>query len=315
MVYCSDCGTEAADSQSYCQSCGSSLSVDGGGPPSDGNSASTIQQQRKTDSLDDAELKERLQSMDEYEFEYFIGDLWEKVGWRTEVSQASADAGIDVIAEKDKPYHQKKVIQAKRYGENTTVGGPDIQQYASLKRQVPNTDSVVIVTTSSFTSSAKSRADELNVKLVDGDGLVDMVRQYDAGSLVDQYTDLSTSTEQNTQSEPTPSGYVPTTEDSVAETSTKPKTEPLVTGFAGFNKWHYVAAVAVLLTYAMADVSDGALLIFYFLGIITLYLDIRYVRKATDYSPRAWPYLLGMVFALAIIVVPAYLINRFRYTN
>lgn len=135
-------------------------------------------------------LKHRLREIDPYQFEHFVADLWKQMGWDTTVSQAASDAGIDVLAEKSTPYPQKKVIQAKRYGSDTTVGGPAIQQYASLRHQVPDADSVIVVTTSRFTSAAKERAQELNVKLVDGDGLVEMIDDLEARDLVAEYLDI-----------------------------------------------------------------------------------------------------------------------------
>lgn len=52
--------------------------------------------------------------MDDYDFEHFITDLWEEMGWQCKVSQASVDAGIDVVATKQTPYPQKKLIQGHR---------------------------------------------------------------------------------------------------------------------------------------------------------------------------------------------------------
>jgi restriction system protein len=132
-------------------------------------------------------VKNRLQQMDDYDFEHFVGDLWEQMGWNCEVSQASVDAGIDVVATKSNPYPQKELIQAKRYGPNTTVGGPAIQQYASLEQQESGVDSVVVVTTNSFTRAAEKRAEELNVKLIDGDNLVSMVDELRAENIMERY--------------------------------------------------------------------------------------------------------------------------------
>lgn len=134
-----------------------------------------------------AQLKARLQSMDDYAFEKFVADLWKKRGFSTQVSQEAVDAGIDVVATKQTPYPQKELIQAKRYSEGNKVGGPEIQQYASLKRQGENVDSVVVVTTSSFSRHAKERADDLNVKLVDGDQLVRLAIQLNATDLLSEY--------------------------------------------------------------------------------------------------------------------------------
>lgn len=143
----------------------------------------------KAESLSPGEIQSELQNIDPYEFEQFVADLWENLGWQTEVRQASGDAGVDVIATKDHPYPQKSVIQAKRYSDSTKVGGPEIQQYASLRQQVANVDTVIIVTTSSFTSGAKSRADDLNVKLINGRKIVDMLENSDVYEIVDEYID------------------------------------------------------------------------------------------------------------------------------
>lgn len=157
------------------------------------------------------QVKAQLQSMGDYAFEHFVADLWAERGYSTEVSQEAIDAGIDVVATKQAPYPQKELIQAKRYKAGNTVGGPDVQQYASLKHQGENVDSVVVVTTSSFTRHARERADDLNVKLVDGDQLVQMVQELDATHLLAQHGVAveSESTETQRQHQPEIAGDVP----------------------------------------------------------------------------------------------------------
>lgn len=169
--------------------------------------------QQRTESRDDPEItletrsesdegtipdlgtKSTLQSFDDYQFEHFVGDLWERMGWQTEVSTQSADRGIDVTAIRRSPYLEKALIQAKRYGPDTTVGSPAIQQYASLKNQEENVDKVIVVTTNEFTQQARSVAKQLNVKLVNGDELVEMVERLDALGLVTKYAPVSHSVE------------------------------------------------------------------------------------------------------------------------
>ena len=102
-----------------------------------------------------AQLKAVLQEMDPYEFEYFVGDLWERMGWETTVSTASADQGVDITARKSSPYDQLLLIQAKRYGPNTTVGSPEIQQYASLRNPFDGVDKVLLVTTNDYSRQAR----------------------------------------------------------------------------------------------------------------------------------------------------------------
>jgi ribosomal protein S27E len=152
---------------------------------------------------DKDEILSELRSMDEYDFEYFVRDLWRLRGFKASVTQSSNDRGIDVIAEKEDPFYQKHLIQAKRYSENNRIGGPDIQQYSSLKHQEDNTDAVVIVTTGSFTSQARHRAKELNVKLVNYIGLYDLICDVDHSELLKRYPVLDESQEEgNTQTKP-----------------------------------------------------------------------------------------------------------------
>lgn len=139
------------------------------------------------DVLTRRKAKRVLQQFDDWEFEHFVADLWARQGWETEVEQQSDDAGVDVRAVKTDPFDQKVLLQAKRYDSDNRVGGPEVQQYAALKQQEPDTDYVIVVTTSEFTDPAYARADEMNVKLVDGTDLVDIIREYDAWDLFEKY--------------------------------------------------------------------------------------------------------------------------------
>lgn len=281
-------------------------------------------------------LKPRLQSMDEYDFEHLVADVWSRMGWETEVSQASVDAGIDVIATKETPYPQKKVIQAKRYGENTTVGGPDIQQYASLKHQVEGADSVVIVTTNSFTSSAESRAKDLNVKLVDGDDLVELIRELNAEDLVDQY--LPQARQSVTQETAIDGG----TANAFSERATDPARSPANSegdsvGTLGDQplqnveedrEWHIYTAYGIgawfVLLFAAGVISGVAILepLFSLLSLVwfgvtcaipvMLYLDMRFVRRQTDWHPSALWYIGAGLF-FPYVALPLYYYRRRKH--
>lgn len=136
---------------------------------------------------DPGHLRRRLQAMDDYDFEHLVADLWELQGWDAEVEQQSADAGVDVRATQSSPYRRKVLIQAKRYSDDNPVTGPNIQQYAALKQQEPDTDESIIVTTGRFTGSAEDRAEDLNVKLINGEGLVDLISGLGAYGVVEEY--------------------------------------------------------------------------------------------------------------------------------
>lgn len=122
----------------------------------------------------------RLQRMDPSDFERFVGDIWDHLGWKTRVVGHPGDRGIDVIATDGE---SKQLIQAKRYGPQTTVGSPEVQQYASLRLQEDNVDVVTVVTTGDFSQQAAELAPELEVVLVDGDDLLAILDDLEAYDL------------------------------------------------------------------------------------------------------------------------------------
>lgn len=135
------------------------------------------------------ELLERLQEVDAHEFEQFVADLWERQDWTTRVTKAADDGGIDIIAEQSTPVPQKQAIQVKRYSPSNSVGRPEIQQYASIREEQTDVDTVVLVTTSRFTDQAKEVSKRLNVKLIDGSRLYHLIDALDALELLDSYID------------------------------------------------------------------------------------------------------------------------------
>lgn len=128
-----------------------------------------------------------LQEVDAHAFEALVADLWSKQGWDTHVTRAVSDGGIDIFAEQVTPYPQKQAIQVKRYDPANAVGRPDIQQYASIRQEQTDVDTVIVVTTGRFTDEARAAARSLNVKLIDGPQLYNLIDTLDAFTLVDGY--------------------------------------------------------------------------------------------------------------------------------
>lgn len=136
-----------------------------------------------------AEVRAALYEIPPDPFEYFVAELWERQGWTTHVTTQTADSGVDVVATRTEgvvSHHH--VIQAKRYAETNVVGRPELQQYYSLKDQ-EDADAVIIVTTSRFSKQAERWADEYNLKLVDGSDVATLVKDVDAMSLLESYTE------------------------------------------------------------------------------------------------------------------------------
>ena len=120
---------------------------------------------------------ELLQEMDPYKFENLIARLWEQLGWDTTVTSGTKDKGIDIIAKKDKYISLKYVIQAKRFAKGNKIGSDMIRTYSTLKNQEDRVDAVIIASTSSYTDPAKQLGYDLNVKLIDGETLYQMLSE------------------------------------------------------------------------------------------------------------------------------------------
>lgn len=129
------------------------------------------------DTLTHSEIEQQLQQIDPYEFEKVVAEVWKLQGYDTTVRQGSGDRGVDVEAIKKKPVDQKVLIQVKRYTNQNKVGSEEVRKYATLYQQVPDTDTVVIVTTGDFTSEAETLASDLGVKIIDGPGISEIVSQ------------------------------------------------------------------------------------------------------------------------------------------
>lgn len=133
-----------------------------------------------------------------YDFEKLVADIWELQGWETVVTKESADRGIDIIAEKDNPFYQKHLIQTKCYNTDNKVSSSEVQQYSSLRHQEDNVDAVIIVTTGFFSKQAQKIAEDLNVKLIDGNDLDKTINRLDAHQLLQQYRHTGSESQNNT---------------------------------------------------------------------------------------------------------------------
>ena len=106
------------------------------------------------------------------EFEHFLVEVFEKMGYQCEVTKASGDFGADLLISK---VGVRTVVQAKRY--NDKVSPKAVQEAVAAIRQYDANDAMV-VTTNYFTKGANELADNNNVKLVDRDKIEEWLKQY-----------------------------------------------------------------------------------------------------------------------------------------
>lgn len=275
------------------------------------------------------QLRAVLQQMDPYEFEHFVADLWTRMGWDTDVSSAAGDKGVDVIARQSTPYEQLLLIQAKRYGPNTTVGSPDIQQYASLRQQFDDVDKVLIVTTNEFTQQAEETADQLNVKLINGLELARLIENHEALDLVAEYLDFIHPVSETDADEQTATGKISsqqtsetasdeppaTSESSLSNATDSTTTELPSTGWytavwACFGAWIF----AVPGVYVVPELLWSVIFLSAWLGLpVAIFQDARSISGITEWPQYTWAYVLGsLIWFVAIPVAGVYLWQRRR---
>lgn len=112
----------------------------------------------------------KLQRMDPIEFERFTGQLFRKMGFRVEDTQASADEGIDLILRRR---GRMAVVQCKRY--QGSVGQPVVRDLYGVMQHT-NAAEAYLVTTGSVTRAARRWAEDKPIHLVDSHRLVEWVR-------------------------------------------------------------------------------------------------------------------------------------------
>ncbi len=121
----------------------------------------------------DIGLKNNFQNFTPYEFEEFVADLLEEMGYRTRVTSKSGDFGVDVIAENRV---ERIAIQVKRHQLSNKVGAPAVQKTLGSIHKA-DADKTMIVTTSRFTGPALEQAEDGPIQLWDKEILHDQVEK------------------------------------------------------------------------------------------------------------------------------------------
>lgn len=136
---------------------------------------------------DFSDITEKLWGLTPRQFEQFVADVWqERQGWNTEVMDAGPDEGLDVIGEPPNS-GPLTAVQCKRYTGGNKVTSSDIREYAALRQQWSDVEGVTVVTTNLFTSNALELADRLDVKCIDREDLVKLIKKYNAREILDWY--------------------------------------------------------------------------------------------------------------------------------
>ena len=114
---------------------------------------------------------QEIDCMNGLEFEHFIANLLKRNDYKqVQVTKASGDFGVDVLAKKD---NRIWAFQCKRY--SSKLGVRSVQEiYSGAKKY--KADIAVVVTNSYFTSSAVEMASDLSVLLWDRNVLCKLIK-------------------------------------------------------------------------------------------------------------------------------------------
>lgn len=89
------------------------------------------------------------------QFEELVGELFRKEGFDVELTRATRDGGVDIIAvSRRMNIWQKLIVECKRYAPQNRVGIAIVQRLLGVKDQL-SANKAIVVTTSTFTREAQ----------------------------------------------------------------------------------------------------------------------------------------------------------------
>jgi Holliday junction resolvasome RuvABC ATP-dependent DNA helicase subunit len=120
-----------------------------------------------------------LQRLTGVEFEHVIGRLLHSMGLHAEVTKATGDGGIDIIATLDRPIiGGRYLVQCKRLAPDAPVGAATVREFYGAVTADRRAVKGILVTTSGFTAQAREFAQNLTIELVDGEQLARLLAEH-----------------------------------------------------------------------------------------------------------------------------------------
>lgn len=114
----------------------------------------------------------QLRTMHPSQFEDYIADLYNRLGYTPEAVGRSHDGGIDAIAIKDGIKH---FIQCKKYI-TSKVGVSEVRDFYGAMAGQQAVGRGIFITTNIFTTEAEKFAEDKPLELIDGDKLLGLIK-------------------------------------------------------------------------------------------------------------------------------------------
>lgn len=113
---------------------------------------------------------DEIKKMTPFEFEHFIREMYELLGYQARVTSQTGDGGKDIILYKNSI---KKIVECKRYNK-IKVTRPEIQKFHSAIIDT-NASKGVFITTGGYTAPAVKYVENKPIELINGDNLISML--------------------------------------------------------------------------------------------------------------------------------------------
>ena len=128
------------------------------------------------DVISDLDKRPNLLELTSKEFEYFVHNLFDRMGFDTKLFKADGDGGVDCVAYDPTPIRGGKyVIQAKLY--RKTVPPTAVRDlYGTMQHE--GAKSGILITTSGYGPSSYEFANGKPLQLIDGSGLLAICQEY-----------------------------------------------------------------------------------------------------------------------------------------
>lgn len=114
---------------------------------------------------------EQFQKMDPFEFERYVGWVFDKLGFKTKVTQEAGDHGLDIITSKDQGNY---VVQVKRYKTEKLIGEEEVRNFYGSFVDT-GAERGYFVTTSDYSKPAQEWAKNRPIELINGRELAKIV--------------------------------------------------------------------------------------------------------------------------------------------
>ncbi len=123
--------------------------------------------------------REKIRGMTPREFEFFVAEIFERLGFTVKITKETRDGGKDIIATKSEPIPFTLIVECKHWGENHKVDVSVVRSVYGVQMAMQANQSV-IVTSSKFTRDAREfvQQRENMMALWDIDDLLRLILDY-----------------------------------------------------------------------------------------------------------------------------------------